>query len=115
MYASDYQHVRGDGSIGQIENISLGIGQDGHTYAGYVHYYAPSAESPNAPFQIIFSGVDGDGVLHIYGSEYVADFATHNAQHNYSFTYVAFWVIEYITWLNIQTLKFNLKRRNTYI
>jgi len=75
MYASDYQHVRGDGSIGQIENISLGVAVEGHTYAGYVQYYAPT-DGPNAPFQVIFSGTDSNGVLHVYGQEYVADFAT---------------------------------------
>jgi len=65
-----------------VENISVGMPQDGFAYNGQVHYYAGSG---NAEFQVIFSGTDGDGVLHVYGQEYVAEFTT--GAHQFSFTY----------------------------
>lgn len=46
MGAGSVDHVRGDGSIGQIENISLGEAVDGYAYAGYVNYYSGSEDAP---------------------------------------------------------------------
>lgn len=81
-----YDNVRGDGSLGQIENISVGAGLDGHTYAGKVVYYSGSG---NAPFQLVFSGVDGDGVRHVFGQQYVETFDSAGSEHPYSYSYTA--------------------------
>lgn len=67
-----------------VENISVGMPQEGFAYNGQVHYFSGSG---NAEFQVIFSGTDGDGVLQVFGQEYVADFATQNQAHQFSFTY----------------------------
>lgn len=72
MQAGDYNQERGDGSLGQVENISVGNAVDGGEYHGRVHYYSGSG---NAEFQAIFSGVDAEGHLHVYGQEHVADFS----------------------------------------
>lgn len=82
MQASNYGNIRGDGVQGQIENISLGVAVDGHAYSGKVVYYSGSA---NAEFQVIFSGTDGEGHLHVYGQEHVAEFT--GGEHAYSFVY----------------------------
>jgi len=58
MQANHQSNVRGDGSVGQIENISLGYGIEGHVYDGRVKYYSGSG---NAPYQLIFSGKDDSG------------------------------------------------------
>jgi len=60
-----YGFVRGDGSTGQIENISINDVSEGTTFNGVVNYYGYS----NAPqsFQVVFSGTDFDGHLHVYG------------------------------------------------
>jgi hypothetical protein len=52
--------VRGDGSIGQTENISLGEAVEGHTYNGRVHYYSGDVDTQ---FRIIISRpiLDADG------------------------------------------------------
>lgn len=85
MQASNQGNVRGDGTTGQIENISLGQGSEGHTYTGYVNYYSGSG---NAPFQLIFSGTDpATGTLHVYEQQYVDPFES--GTHNYEFTYCA--------------------------
>jgi len=84
MQASSFGNTRGDGSVGQVENISVQGPQEGFEYSGKVNYFAGSG---NAEFQVIFSGTDPEGVLHVYGQEYVADFATGGANHEFSFTY----------------------------
>ena len=67
-----------------VENISVGMPQEAFAYNGQVHYYAGSG---NAEFQVIFSGTNGDGVLQVFGQEYVADFAAVGMAHQFSFTY----------------------------
>jgi hypothetical protein len=57
--ASHYTAVRGDGSEGQTENISVGTAVDGQTYNGYVHYY--SSSGPSTPFRIIATKPHTDG------------------------------------------------------
>ena len=79
-----YNNVRGDGSLGQVENISLGNVVDGQTFTGYIHYWGGSG---NAPFQVVFSGVDADGNRHVFGQEFVDPFDVVDGRHNYSFTY----------------------------
>jgi len=85
MQAPHANNVRGDGSIGQIENISLGLGVDQHNYQGRVKYYSGSED---APFQLIFSGQDPDGVIHVFEQQYVETFTS--GQHDYSYTYHQF-------------------------
>jgi len=87
MREAEYNQVRGDGSQGQVENISVQQPSDGFGYSGKVQYYAGSG---NAEFQVIFSGTDGDGVLHVYGQEYVQEFSTVSANHEFSFTYTEY-------------------------
>jgi hypothetical protein len=84
MTAGDYGNVRGDGVQGQVENISVGQPVDQHSYNGKVQYYGGGV---NAEFQVIFSGTDGDGVLHVYGQAHVAEFSGPGTEHEYSFTY----------------------------
>jgi len=84
MTATHYNQARGDGSLGQVENISVGAPVEDHVYAGKVRYYSGSV---NGEFQVIFSGTDGDGVLHVYGQEHVAEFSGEGTDHPYSFTY----------------------------
>lgn len=84
MVADGYNAVRGDGSLGQVENISVGNAVAGAEYYGRVHYYSGEG---NAEFQAIFSGVDAEGHLHVYGQEHVADFAVSQAWHDFHFTY----------------------------
>jgi len=84
MQASDIDFSRGSAGQGQVENISVGSAADGHTYNGQVRYYGGEG---NAAFQVIFSGVDDSGHLHVYGQEAVNDFAVTGATHAYSFTY----------------------------
>ena len=55
--AYHYEDVRGDGSIGQTESISLGEAVNGYTYWGYVHYYDGSVDTP---FRIIISAPSFD-------------------------------------------------------
>lgn len=86
MRETNYGNIRGDGVQGMVENISVGMPQDGFAYNGKVQYYAGSG---NAEFQVIFSGTDPEGVLHVYGQEYVAEFATVSTNHEFSFTYNA--------------------------
>jgi len=57
----------GDGVMRRVENISLGWGEEGHTYNGYIHYYSGSG---NAGFQVIFSATV-NGELVVYGSQTV--------------------------------------------
>lgn len=84
MTASNYGNIRGDGVQGQIENISVGQPVEGHAYEGKVRYYSGDVATE---FQVIFSGTDGDGVLHVYGQEHVAEFNGAGTDHAYSFTY----------------------------
>jgi len=84
MQAGDIDFVRGSAGSGQVENISVGSAVNGHTYSGRVRYYGGSG---NAEFQVIFSGVDDSGHLHVYGQEHVATFDTAGVDHPYSFTY----------------------------
>jgi len=84
MTASNYGNDRGDGVQGQIENISVGTPVDGQAYNGKVNYYGGSG---NAPFQLVFSGTDSQGTLHVYGVQDVADMTS--GDHNYSFTFQA--------------------------
>ena len=84
MQADKFNDVRGDGSLGQIENISLGLVNDGDVFQGKVKYYSGSG---NTPFQVVYSGVDADGNLHVFGQEFVEVFDTPGQIHEYSFTY----------------------------
>lgn len=84
MQAGDIDFSRGDAGSGQVENISVGTAADGHTYNGQVKYYSGSG---NAEFQVIFSGMDESGHLHVYGQEHVETFDTAGSIHPYSFTY----------------------------
>ena len=86
MQADKFNDVRGDGSLGQIENISLGLVNDGDVFQGKVKYYSGSG---NTPFQVVYSGVDADGNLHVFGQEFVETFDTPGQIHEYSFTYTA--------------------------
>jgi len=86
MVASDENFSRGAAGSGQVENISVGTAADGHVYNGQVKYYGGSG---NAEFQVIFSGMDDTGHLHVFGQEHVADFASAGLTHPYSFTYTA--------------------------
>ena len=84
--------MRGDGSLGQVENISVGWPADGETarsepaygttFTGKVHYYGGEG---NAEFQVVFSGTDADGNLHVFGQDALTDFT--GGEHHYSFTY----------------------------
>ena len=59
--------MRGDGSTGQLENISLGVGQNGFEYTGKVEVYTYEDEiEVECPYQLIFSGHDDNGVMHIF-------------------------------------------------
>jgi len=60
--------TRGDGSIGQIENISIGTVSEGTVFTGAVNYYGYS-DVP-VDYQVIFSGTDAEGNLHVYGQEF---------------------------------------------
>lgn len=96
MVADGYNVARGDGSLGQVENISVGLeadeetGQartapaDGTTFVGDVHYYGGSGP---ADFQVVFSGTDAEGTLHVFGQEFVEGFS--NGYHEFSVTYTA--------------------------
>lgn len=83
MQASNYGNIRGDGVQGQIENISVGYGVHGHAYTGQVVYY--SGEE-NAPFTVMFSGVDDSGVRHVYDSETIDTFGP-GGNHPFEFVY----------------------------
>lgn len=72
------------GSLGQVENISVQNAAEGHQYNGKINYYSGS---DNAEFQVIFSGTDAGGALHVYGQEYVAEFVGEGSNHAYSFVY----------------------------
>ena len=84
MREPHYGNIRGDGVQGQVENIQVGMPQEGFAYNGQVHY---NLGSGNAEFQVIFSGTNGEGVLQVYGQEYVAKFDTVGMAHQFSFTY----------------------------
>lgn len=75
-----------------IENISVGIGRDGEFYEGHVNYFKDGAAAEgqpttNAPFVVVFSGVDADGVLHLFDQVQVETFDTVGSNSHYSFTY----------------------------
>lgn len=83
--ASGYNVERyAGGSLGQVENISVQNAVEGHEYSGKVQYYSGGS---NAEFQVIFSGTDAEGVLHVYGQAYVAEFVGAGTDHPYSFVY----------------------------
>jgi hypothetical protein len=65
MMAADMTYVRGDGSEGQIENISLDVAVPGTTYVGRIHYFS-GQEGANARFSAIISGVTSAGELTVY-------------------------------------------------
>lgn len=67
-----YTDEDGTDHLGQIENISLGLGVEGQVYNGKVRHY--SNNGVDAPFQLIFSGNDENGQLHVFGQQYVASF-----------------------------------------
>jgi len=58
--ADQYNSERGDGSFGQIENISIDTPTDGATYSGKIINY--SYGSP-VPYLIVISGVDHNNEL----------------------------------------------------
>lgn len=98
MRETQYPNTLGNGDQGMIENISVGVGRDGVSYEGHVNYFkdgnavAPAegeAAGPttNAPFNVIFSGVDDAGVLHLFDQHTVTTFDVVGANSNYSFTY----------------------------
>ena len=60
---SDYDTERGDGSLGQIENISLDYPSYGTEYGGQIIHY--SGGSP-VDFMVVYSGLDDEGTLVIY-------------------------------------------------
>lgn len=83
MVASNYGQDRGDGQPGQVENISIGIPVEGHSYNGKVKFFSTNGPDP-VSFLLMFSGVDSEGVLHVYGSEAVAEFGPSGSEHPYS-------------------------------
>ena len=59
----DFNTKRGDGSWGQIENISVLSPTDDTTYVGTVTH---SSEGDPAQFMLVFSGLDSNGDSVIY-------------------------------------------------
>ena len=53
---NQYNTLRGDGSIGQIDNIGLSTPTDGTTYSGQVVNLSPTITT-KVSFMIIFSGL----------------------------------------------------------
>jgi uncharacterized protein YfaP (DUF2135 family) len=65
---------------GQVENISLGLAVEGHTYNGKINYYSGSEDTP---FQVIFSGFDAEGNFSVFDQVAVETFTTGD----HTFTY----------------------------
>lgn len=87
MTDSQLNNIRGDGSMGQIENISIGAAVDGHEYEGKVTY---KSGTENAPYYIIYSGYDSGGTLHIFDTMYMSyQFDTVGLEDNLSAYFIA--------------------------